>query len=79
MRPGVGGRDGNGEVIPDRGNGTCKGLEEERCLKTVRSGKDLYEIDNRKAFWEQVTDSIESKLKSPGFILRALGNQVRLG
>lgn len=39
----------------------------------------MYEIDNRKAVWEQVTDSIESKLKSPGFILRALGNQARLG
>lgn len=69
--------DGNGEGIPDRGNSTCKDLEEERCLKTD-SGKDLYEIDNRKAVWEQVTDSIESKLKSPGFILRALGNPVRL-
>lgn len=42
----------------------------------MKKAQDLYEVNNRKAVWEQVTKSIENKLKN--FILRTLRNHVRL-
>lgn len=44
--------DGSGAGIPDGGNSTCKGLEEEKCFEN-NEGKDRYGVDHRKAVREQ--------------------------